>query len=449
MLSLFQKVAYSIPNFAMNFSGILISTWIIYFYRPPQEAESGDVINLGSTIGVIMFFGQFLGAIIDPVIGHASDRTRTRLGRRLPYMIFGTPLLAFSFGALWFPPFEALSSANEIFFAAVYCLYLAAFSIVVAPYLSLLPEIAAGDKERVVLSSVMAVFTVLGLIAGALFPSLLGDSFKNGGEIFGLRFHDVYQFSAIIATILLFVMFLIPLINIRETPDSKEKAVPPGLMKAIASTFRNPSFPTYIGVAALTLMGIGLLQASLPFICTQVLERPKGVPGIIEAGAGKEWVGYLLGAIFILSVLFVPLITKLAEKMSKKRLLVYSGIFFGVLLLSLGSLPLWKDPAVPAIIAFILMPFPVCAALVLPNAIYADVVDYDEKLTGFRREGLYNGATSIIVKLAQGLPPVILVLLLSFGDSRSNPTGILLAAPAAGILILLGAWIFSRHPIEK
>jgi GPH family glycoside/pentoside/hexuronide:cation symporter len=244
-------------------------------------------------------------------------------------------------------------------------------------------------------------------------------------------------------------MFFVPLINIRETPDSKEKAVPPGLLKAISSTFKNPAFPPYIGIAALTLMGIGLLQAVLPFVCTQILERPEGIPGIIEAGKGKDWVGYILGAIFVLSVLLVPMVTKLSEKLGKKKLLICSGGFFTFLLISLGTLSLWEDPAIPALIAFLLMPFPVCAALVLPNAIYADVVDLDEKMTGFRREGLYNGATSIIVKLAQGMPPVILVVLLTFGDSRSNPLGIYLTLPAAGVLILLGVLMFRKHPINK
>jgi Na+/melibiose symporter-like transporter len=76
------------------------------------------------------------------------------------------------------------------------------------------------------------------------------------------------------------------------------------------------------------------------------------------------------------------------------------------------------------------------------------VVDHDETLTGLRREGLYAGATALIAKSVQGLAPAIIVGLHVFGTSREDPMGVILAAPAAGALVLLGILIYRTSPLE-
>ena len=110
---------------------------------------------------------------------------------------------------------------------------------------------------------------------------------------------------------------------------------------------------------------------------------------------------------------------------------------------------LFPDPAIPAFVLFVGLSFPLSAALVLPNAIYADVVDFDADQSGIRREGTYTGATALVTKAGIGLAQAAVVALLVFGNTRANPTGILLCFPLGALFVGLGTWLFSKHPIDK
>ena len=88
---------------------------------------------------------------------------------------------------------------------------------------------------------------------------------------------------------------------------------------------------------------------------------------------------------------------------------------------------------------------PTAIALVMPAVLFADVIDYDETLSGLRREGLYNGAVALLTKWAEGLGRALVVGLLVLGSTREDAMGIWLSAPIAGIIILLGFVVFVRR----
>ena len=86
--------------------------------------------------------------------------------------------------------------------------------------------------------------------------------------------------------------------------------------------------------------------------------------------------------------------------------------------------------------------------LVLDNALIADIIDYDEKLTGLRREGMYNGVKTMIFKLAVGLGFAINGLLMQqFGYSRENDLGVRLLGPVSGVFLIAAALIWRRYPL--
>ncbi|MDP8255551.1 MAG: MFS transporter, partial [Candidatus Alcyoniella australis] len=99
---------------------------------------------------------------------------------------------------------------------------------------------------------------------------------------------------------------------------------------------------------------------------------------------------------------------------------------------------------------FTMAVIPIATVFVLPRAIFADIVDLDAELTGYRREAMYNGMEGLLTKFAAGLATIIAPLLLKYGgDTFENPWGILLAGPVAGVLLLLGYLAFKKYPIEK
>jgi len=450
-LSIPQQLTYGLPNFAMNLSGALFAGWLTYFYLPPDDQAAAGKVALvaASAFAVAQLIGRIIDAVADPLVGYWSDRSSARMGRRLPFLLYGSPILAIAFGAMWFPPFEPGSFLNSAFLVGAMCFYWFAFTLVVAPYFALLPEIARSNRQRVGLSSYMAGFTVLGLAVGGVFIGNMQESLPEGVTLLGIHIPSGIQLMAIISSVLLLVMFWIPLVNIREEPYSKKKAVPKGLFKGIAVAFRNPAFRTYLAMAALIQMGLTIVVATMPYMATQVLEAPKGGTGLIPHGSGESWAGYLQGGVVLLAALLIPLVNILVPRFGKKKLFVATGIMMTVLLLAAPIAGLFPDPAIPALVIFGLLAFPVATALVLPNAIYADVVDFDAERSGIRREGIYTGATALVTKAAIGLSQASVVGLLALGNTRGDSRGIVLCFPLGAVFVAIGTAWFSRHPIEK
>ena len=113
-----------------------------------------------------------------------------------------------------------------------------------------------------------------------------------------------------------------------------------------------------------------------------------------------------------------------------------------------GKLP-FGTPTVQAYLIYACATFPVATLFVLCRPILADIIDHDEKLTKYRREGMYNGVEGMLTKVAEGVGPVVATTLFAiFGSTRAQPLGVILVGPAAGILVLAGAFIFRKYPLR-
>jgi GPH family glycoside/pentoside/hexuronide:cation symporter len=88
---------------------------------------------------------------------------------------------------------------------------------------------------------------------------------------------------------------------------------------------------------------------------------------------------------------------------------------------------------------------PMAAVFTFPNAIMADIIDYDELRTGMRREAIYYGTQSTLEKMASALFPAILAVLLTLGGTAANPLGIRLVGPVAGLSVLSAFFVFRRY----
>lgn len=448
-LTIGQQTSFGLPSFAINLSSALFTGWLTYFYLPPEDAGTGKVaLVAASAFALAQLVGRIVDAVADPLVGYWSDRSRSRFGRRLPFLLFGGPILAFAFLAIWFPPFAPGSFANSTFLVATLCFYWFAFTLVVAPYFALIPEIASSSRERVRLSSSMAIFTVLGLAVGSGVVGFLESNLKDGATIFGWHIPSGIQLMAVVAAIFLLFLFWAPLLNIREKPYSAEKAVPKGLFKGLAVAFKNPAFRTYLAMAALIQMGLAMVMVSIPYLATQVLAAAPGQDGLVPYEDAEFWAGGLQGVVVVLAALCIPLINILAGRLGKRRLFVLAGSIMTAVLFLTPVIGLFPDPAIPAILLFVVLAFPVSAALVLPPAIYGDVVDFEAARTGVRREGTYTGATALLTKAGIGLAQAAVVGLLALGNTRATPLGIYLCFPAGAIFVAIGTWIFSKHPID-
>ncbi len=442
-----QRLAYAFPQLALSYTGALVLSWLVVFYIPPQDP--GEVLRTpmvsAFAFALLLFAGRVVDAIADPYIGYISDRFESPRGRRLPFILYGTPVMALSFGALWFPPFAPGHIGNVVYLALTMSVFWIAFTTVVAPYVALLPEIATGTKERVKLSSYQAAATLLGMIAGAL-PGELVSAYPDGINILNIHFTSTLQLAALIGAVSM-LLFYLPVFMLKEPSGSSRVKPPPGLWQAMLSAFQNPAFRTLIPVATLSNIGLIMMVTSVPYICSEILARPPGVEGWVQATEGAAWAARFIIIWVVATGCLIPAMNSLVPRFGKKRLMLFSGYGFAMIGLGFGTLGFFPEPALPMLIFVVAMSLPAATLMVLVNPIYADVVDFDEERTGYRREGLFTGALAVFGKLSIGIAGSIVALLIGLDDG-DTPIGLMLCGPLAGILLFLGTWLFRKHPIE-
>lgn len=235
-----------------------------------------------------------------------------------------------------------------------------------------------------------------------------------------------------------------------------------GPVEALQATLRNDQFLYFLPTFILFNMAISMMTASLPFWVTAVLLE--GVPerlAQVESGGVAVlqvlWfevsvgVGALVAAMTAVAIavvlLSLPLVYRLAVRRGKawvySTALVLAAVYLPVIAF-MGFIP-GINKFSQALIMVSVIGLPMAAVFTFPNAIQADIIDYDAVRTGFRREAVYYGAQATLEKIAFSLFPLILSGLLLLGSSHEDPIGIRLVGPVAGLCSLLGYAAFRGY----
>ena len=144
----FGRVAlYSMASAGLNILAITIDTWILYFYAPPPDSGRPQYLPL-AWIGVLMVIASLWDAVIDPFIGQWSDTLRSRWGRRRPFLVLASPFILLGAILIWTPPGTNFT-LNAVYFMIITLIYRTAYSLVGIPYDATLPEMAPDAKARV------------------------------------------------------------------------------------------------------------------------------------------------------------------------------------------------------------------------------------------------------------------------------------------------------------
>ncbi len=419
------------PFYGFGYLGVavvaqVVMMWVTYFYSPPPEAGLTIYVPI-SLVGWAMVIGRMVDAIADPLVAVWSDNTTSRWGRRIPFILFGAPPLILSFIFLWKPPVAEISWFNFLYLALVLSAFFFFFTVVVAPYLALLPEIARGVRQRVNLAAWQAFFNIIGLAIAMVGSALLVERF------------GFFTMGLVIGLVAL-ISYWIPALTVAERrPEGRTTGI--GFWQSIVLTLRNRPFIFYILSQICFWFGFNMVMITAAYFVTVVM------------GLGEGQVGLTLGLTMLVAMISFPLITLLARKKGTKSAMLFTTALFVVILAALASFGRWPLPISPALQGFILFGaagVPLAGLFVLPNAIVAELTDYDQAITGQRREAIYYGMQGLAVKAAMGLSSLGVSLLLNtFGYSQSRPLGILLSGPVAAFFTLVGFVIFLAYPLGK
>jgi GPH family glycoside/pentoside/hexuronide:cation symporter len=405
-----------------------MGAWLFFFYA--ADEPDADIARRMPVwvVGLVLTAASIIETFDDPLIGYWSDRTRSRWGRRIPFILLAAPPWALFFVLLWTPPAGGESIANAVYLFFILQLFHAFGTLSGSPYEALLPELAPRNNERVRIVTVQVVFGAVAAIMALVLAGPLIDAF--GFVALGL----------ITAGLALASRYL----GLASIWRHARRDVPPADLKireGFKLTFRNPQFVAFLPSFVLFNMGITLMTATLPFYVEEVVEAEEG-----RVGTYSSLLAAVPIAVMLLSLPFVyRAATRLGKAWIYRRAMVLGGLYLP-LLFFMGFIP-----GIPALVQglVLLAPVGLCmsAVFVLPNAFLADIADHDALQTGMRREGMYYGTQNVVEGIVESLYAAVLAGLLVLGGTSDNPIGIRLVGPIAGLAILCAGLWFKRYTL--
>ncbi len=348
------------------------------------------------TIGFIIW--AVWNSFNDPMLGYLSDRTHTKFGRRMPYIMIAIIPLGVVLFLLFTPPLPigiANQLGNFVYFLIIIIIFEFFYTMYSLNATSLFPETFISRKERTMANNVRQVFLILGLIVAFILPSFFIDDYSNP-SVTTLGQYQI--FGIVLAIIVIVVGGIFIKFTPREKVEFKEdykKA--PGFFTSIKLCIKSKSFMWYIPAEIANWFVYGILPTLVPLYAKAVL-------GMTDT----TMISLLLGATFLASAIFITVIWKpIVRKIGNRKAWMISmttWIFTLLPLMFLGP-----NMELVAIIVFFFIGLGLSGSLYIIDLVVSDIIDEDEVNTGTRREAGYYGVNAFFLRLA------IIVVFISIG----------------------------------
>ncbi len=427
-LSVRQKAGFGICDLGGNLFFTAMGFWSLNYL-------TDTALLSAAAAGLAVMVGKIWDAVTDPMMGYLSDRTRSRLGRRRPYMLFGAIPLAL---AMWFfftAP-TGLSEGSLFAWATLaVCFLNTAYTVVNIPYSSLTPELTKDYHERTSLNGYRFAFAIFGTILGAaiVLPIVTAFPARRAG----------YSIAGLVMGATMAVTALITFFSVREPKQTADDLPKEGFFASYLSVFKNRAYLILAGSYALNILAINFLQGILVYYCKYVY-RNEGLtmPAMV--------------ALLVVAMAFIPVSVAVAKKIGK-RLTYQLGLgTLGVVCLAMFALGQALGPA----FFFGAMGFGGAGlgfTFVAPWAMVPDVAEYDAITTGERKEGAYYGMWTFVSKLGQalslGLTGLILAIAGYVADAEQVPAVLVairfLLGPIPAVAFAGAVALLSRYPLTE
>lgn len=437
-LSLSYKVVWGIAALGTSLISGTYGGLLTIFYQ--------DYLGVTAKwIGIAAVVYAIWNAINDPIFGYITDNTRSKHGRRIPFMRYTAPFLALTFIAVWFAPDKTTlvgDSRQLVLFGWMLgsmLLYDTAYTIIGLVYSALLPEVTEADSERNGLQISSSLFAMLGTILGFLIPDMVRPKSGAESDLWHLRL------AMIIIAIVAMLLIIATTYKVKERKEFTQVDKPLPLMQAVKATFTSKSFLILVAANFMSILMSSLVTGSMFYLADYVMHT-----GVIN----------LLIFVFVPLIIGIPLTTLFRKKMgvvsAQQLLLVIAGIG----LIAVAFVP---EKLIP--VCLILAGFGLSGPQTLTNVLFAQVADEDEVRTGVRREGAFFGVNALLTKPAQSVALWIVPAILEATDfvtRAANEGEIFIDQPASvifgiksfigiipGVACLLGAFLLLFFPLKK
>ncbi|MCG8619544.1 MAG: MFS transporter [Desulfobacterales bacterium] len=418
-------VLYNLAGFAFNLYDTVLYAWLPYFYSPPVDSNATAYVSIG-VFGLILAAGRILDAVSDPLVGYWSDRTRSRWGRRKPYICVSGPILFLTFILVWHPPVEGVSMLNAAWLGGILLIYYWAYTGLLIPWLAVLPEMSTENSTRMKIVSVGIVFGIVGALVGG-----------------GLSGPLIQQYSpltmALILGTLAFLAGELTLFGVRENPSLQQQELGrDGVLTALKSVFWDRQVLSFSAMIMFVQLTYQLMLMNVPYLTTLVL------------GQNESMASMLMGEIILLIAISTPfwyMLMKHRPKRNVMRVIILLMAFGFFASFWIGAIPFFS-PFVQAVIILPLAAIPMGGMFTASLGLIADLTDYGELKTGKRTEAMYFGIYGIVRKTGWAFCSLILTSTFSLlGYSVENPLGVRVIWLICAVSCLVGFMCFRPYKI--
>lgn len=428
-------MAYGAPAIGAGYMYLLMGLYVMKF--------STDVLLIAPAVmGVIFSISRIWDAVSDPLVGYLSDRTTSRIGRRRSWIIGSILPIAAAFVMVFAPPDTLSGGALTAWMAVAIVGFYSAMTMFFVPHLSLGAELSTSYHERSRLFGMRHAFYTFGAILSLVsFYLLIRAEQQGAAEVRGLALELSVATALVMAGLIVFAGS-----RLRERVEYQGRVMG-GPFKAFADVWKNPHARLLIVVTFIEHIGGAAIGVLTLYIAQYVVGAPALAPAFILC--------YMVP-----STLSVPLWIPLSRRFGKVRLWMFSMLLTGASFGAMFALPFIDDVTVKsiyiAVLAMLAGLAAGCGGTISPS-VQGDVIDYDELVTGERKEGSYFAAWNFVHKGGMGVMLLLTGFVLQFAGFVPNQPQTFTVQIAMVTLYglfplvcyLVGAALFSRFSLDE
>jgi GPH family glycoside/pentoside/hexuronide:cation symporter len=393
-----MKLGYGIGDFAANIAFQSIALFYVFFLT--------DVFGISPFwTGIIFLVAKAWNAIFDPIMGYIVDHTRSRYGRKRPYLLFGAVPLGIIYAVLFFAPDLTPSDVSPyprfIWGLVTFIIFSSVISAVNVPYGALTADLTLDTNERSNVTGYRMVFAVIGTLVAAGATKPLVSLFSNalgGTEAVGYRAVG-FVYGAVIA-----VVTLITFVSVRERVAYTETDV--STTKATFSVIAgNKPFLILSAATICHITGVSTMAIVINYYFKYNLNAEDMIPAAFLC-------------LFVTAIAFIPIFVAISKRISKK--FAYN-LGMGTMAASSVALFFFGGRGIPVTLAiFTVAGIGMATNYLSPWAMIPDTVEYSQWKTGLRREGIIYGFYFFTFKFSSALAGFLAGNVLAFTGYVAN-----------------------------
>ena len=346
--------------------------------------------------GLVILLSKLFDVVTDPIVGRWSDSIQSTRGRRRPFLVWGAVISAASVAMIFTTPIFANEWLTAGYLFIALCVYAAGYTVFNIPYLAMPAEMTDDYHERSSIHGYRIVFVSVGaFLAAAILPGTILEAFGREEWI-------AYVYYGLGCSVLILISMLIAYFSTASARFTSRPSTMTSLTQEFNAVWSNRHFLRLIGVKFSQLLGVQLTGGAFLFFLVQTLEL-----------TFFTLIVYAV-ALTIATIISAPLLVRISRKYGKREAYCVAAICYivGVLswLLAGPGEPNWS-----IVLRGLIIGVAATGNVVLAMSMLTDIIEWDSRRTGIRREGAYTALYSFVEKLTGALGPFIVGMALSMG----------------------------------